>query len=409
MKRVRLKMIPINRPDVKLKDFITFFRPKVSNDELESTFSKWLGEERHCLLTSSGKIAIYLLFKFLNIKGNVVTTPLTCSVAIKPILANNISLKFADIDPETFNIDVDSLQTTIDKKTEAIYVIHLGGNPCDLKPIKEIADERNIFLIEDCAQSLGSYYNGRKVGTFGDYSCFSFSKNVWLCGGGMICGNNNDILEEIRNYQKKLPNIPKGLLYYRLIRDFIESKRGNHLFDWIYYRKFLKNAKNANANVQIDSYFQMPDVLHKPSNIQASIIKSQLSDLDIKNMKRTANAKYLTALLSQTFNPQKIEKASESVYSKYYLLSNIASEKMIVYLESKGIDAKHLTKSHGFHFQTRFDRDEVFKNFKSIEQCINYKEIHDRIFTLPISSNMGKKELLNIAETLQKAETEGLT
>lgn len=136
------KMIPINRPDAKLKDFIAFFNPKVSKNELESTFSKWLREEKQCLFTSSGKIAIYLLFKFLSIKGNVVTTPLTCSIALKPILASNIALKFADINPETFNIDVDSLQTTIDKKTEAIYLVHLGGNPCELKINKEIADER---------------------------------------------------------------------------------------------------------------------------------------------------------------------------------------------------------------------------------------------------------------------------
>ena len=78
------------------------------------------------------------------------------------------------------------------------------------------------------------------------------------------------------------------------------------------------------------------------------------------------------------------------------------NKKVIKYLVYRGIDAKHLTKSHGFHFQTRFDKDEVFRNFKSIEQCKNYKELHDRIFALPISSNMKKRELEYIADTLKQ-------
>jgi dTDP-4-amino-4,6-dideoxygalactose transaminase len=397
-------MIPINRPDVKLRDFAAFFKPNHSSQELEAYFSEWLGKGRHCLFTSSGKIAIYLLFKFLKIKGNVVTAPLTCAMALTPILANDISLKFADIDPETFNIDVNSLEKAIDKETEAVYLVHLGGNPCKLAAIKEMVKKKGLLLIEDCAQALGSTYHGERVGTFGDYACFSFAKNSWLCGGGMICGEDKGLLEEIRRYQASLPEIPKGLLRYRCQRDFIESGRGNRLFDLIYYRRFLKNAKNANVNIELGSYFQRPDVRHRPSNTQASVVWSQLDDIDNKNGQRRANADYLTSLLPEGFTPQKIEAASESVYSKYYLLPRgMGGKRLIRFLESRGIDAKHLTKSHGFYFQPRFDKDDMFKGCKTIGKCINYKEIHDRIVTLPISSKMKKGELSYIAKALRQA------
>ena len=149
-------MIPINRPDVQGGNFVSFFKPKCSTSELESYFSDWLGKGTYCLFTSSGKIAIYLLFKFLNIKGNIVTCPLTCAMALAPILANNIPLKFADVDSETFNIDVNSLEKAIDENTKVAYLVHLGGNPCNLASIREIANKNNILLIEDCAQALGS-------------------------------------------------------------------------------------------------------------------------------------------------------------------------------------------------------------------------------------------------------------
>lgn len=400
----RIRTIPVNRPDVKPGDFAAFFNPRCSTRELESYFADWLGGSKSCLFTASGKIAIYLLFKFLDIKGNVVTSPLTCRMALAPIIANNVPLKFADVNPETFNLDVNSLESAIDENTRAVYLVHLGGNPCNLRAIREITSKRNILLIEDCAQALGSSYEGTKVGNFGDYSCFSFSKNAWLCGGGMICSDNKSILEEIRKYQEKLPDIPRGLLYFRLKRDFLESRRGNPVFDMIYYWKFLRNFQDANVDIEVSSYFQKKDVLHRPSNIQASVIRRQLSDIDIRNRRRAANAEYLTALLPENFFPQKVEKASESVYSKYYLLSKIESKKLIKYLMSRGIDAKHLTKSHRFHLQTRFDKDDMFKNCKSIDQCINYKEMHDRIVTLPVSSNMTLKELSYITEILRAAE-----
>lgn len=396
-------MIPINRPDISRKDILSFFYPKNSLDELESFFSNWLGGKKYCLFTSSGKTAIYLLFKFLNIKGNVLTSPLTCSIALKPILANGVALKFADVNFRTFNVDIDSLGSTIDKNTRAIYLIHLGGVPCDIGPIKKIANDKNILLIEDCAQALGSTYNGIKVGNFGDYSCFSFSKNVWLGGGGMICSDNPSVLEKIRKYQNSLPEIPKKLLHYRFKRDLIEFGRGNPLFDFLYYRIFLKKCRNANIDIKIKKYFKDPSVLHRPSIVQASVIKSQLETFDLKQEKRIKNAGYLSSFLMEKFIVQKIDPNNRSAYPKYYLLVR-NNKKIIPYLVSKGIDAKHLTKSHGVYFQRRFDKDEDFRVFNSINECDVYKQIHDKIISLPISSNMKEKELRYIVDVLQKVK-----
>src|SRR3989344_4700138 len=85
-----------------------------------------------------------------------------------------LHLVLLDIDKETYNIDVNKIESAITTKTKAIMPVHLYGHPCEMDKIKEISEKHNIPIIEDCAQAHGAEYKGRKVGSFGDISCFSF-------------------------------------------------------------------------------------------------------------------------------------------------------------------------------------------------------------------------------------------
>ncbi len=108
---------------------------------------------------------------------------------------------FVDIDPESFNIDVDNVAAAISKRTRAIIPVHLFGQCCDMDPILDLACEMDIRVIEDAAQSIGATYHGRPAGSIGDVGCFSFypTKNLGGCGdGGMLTTNNPEIADRLR-------------------------------------------------------------------------------------------------------------------------------------------------------------------------------------------------------------------
>ena len=102
-----------------------------------------------------------------------------CATAI-PFGRQGATIKWADIDPDTFEVSAESVRSLISEKTKAIIVVHLYGLMCDVETIADIAKENDIMLVEDCAQALGASYKGQKCGNFGDISLYSFQsqKNI---------------------------------------------------------------------------------------------------------------------------------------------------------------------------------------------------------------------------------------
>jgi len=147
--------------------------------------------------TNSCTSAIHLAFILAGIKeGDEVITPvLTCTATTHPILWVGAKPIFCDIQLDTLNIDPDDIRKKITDKTKAIVVMHNGGLPCDMDDIMAIAEEYHLKVIEDAAQAFGGEYKGQKLGTIGDYGCFSFQAIKTLtCGdGGMLyCKSDED-------------------------------------------------------------------------------------------------------------------------------------------------------------------------------------------------------------------------
>jgi len=156
--------------------------------------------------TSAEHLALHLLkkplqstntnSKFPGIEDGdeVLATPLTCTATNFPILANNMKIKWVDIDPKTLNMDLDDLSRKITAKTKVIFLVHWGGYPMDLDKLKEIQlkAERNFgfkpAIIEDCAHALGSKFNGRPLGSHGNICTFSFQaiKHLTSVDGGAL-------------------------------------------------------------------------------------------------------------------------------------------------------------------------------------------------------------------------------
>lgn len=118
----------------------------------------------------------------------VITTPVTDIGSVIGVLYQQGVPVFADLDPDTYNLDVADVERRITKRTKAIIAVHLTGNPCDMRALKSLADRHGLILIEDCAQAWGARYRRQPIGTIGDFACFSLqnSKQVTCGDGGMV-------------------------------------------------------------------------------------------------------------------------------------------------------------------------------------------------------------------------------
>ncbi len=172
-----------------------------SVDKFEEEFAKYIGS-KYAVSISSGTNALHLalLAKDLQ-KGGEVITPASSYIATSnSILHANGKPIFVDINDE-YLIDINQIPKKISPKTKAIMPVDLYGHPVDMDEINEIAQKNNLFVIEDCAQSHGALYKGKKTGTLATMGCFSFysTKNMTVCGdGGMVTTDDEKIAFKIK-------------------------------------------------------------------------------------------------------------------------------------------------------------------------------------------------------------------
>lgn len=158
-------------------------------------FNKLYGT-RFSVATSSGTGALHTALGAagITVGDEIITSPVTDHGTMIGILYQNAVPVFADLNPYTYNMDPASVEAKITKRTKAIIVVHLAGNPCDMDPLMEIARKHRLKVIEDCAQSYLATYKGRLLGTIGDYGCFSTNdfKHISTGDGGIVTVNSGD-------------------------------------------------------------------------------------------------------------------------------------------------------------------------------------------------------------------------
>lgn len=164
----------------------------------ESEFAAYIGT-KYGTAVNNGTVALHLALLALGIgKGDEVIVPsLTYVASVNTIHYTGATPVFADSLLSTWQVDPDDIERKITRQTRAILLVHLYGYPCDMDRIMEIAKKHNIFVIEDCAEAIGSEYKGKKVGTFGDIACFSFfgNKTITTGEGGMVLTNDATLYE----------------------------------------------------------------------------------------------------------------------------------------------------------------------------------------------------------------------
>ncbi len=171
----------------------------------EEEYAQHLGVQ-HTVAVSNGTVALELALFAIGLKnGDEVVIPSRTFIGTASAVVARGGIPIcADIDTATQNVTAETLKAAVTEKTRGIIVVHLGGWPCDMDSIMEFAEERGLFVIEDCAQAHGAKYKGRPVGSFGDINAFSFCQDKIITTGGeggLLATNDRDLWERAWSYK----------------------------------------------------------------------------------------------------------------------------------------------------------------------------------------------------------------
>lgn len=168
----------------------------------EEEFAAYCGA-RFGVAVNSGTSALYLALLAAGVGpgDEVITVPFTFIATAAAVTYTGARPVFVDVEPRALTMDVNRVAAALSPRTKALLPVHLYGQPADLDPLREIAKDRGLILIEDAAQAHGSEYKGKRVGALGDLGCFSFypGKNLGACGeGGIVVTDNPEYARRIR-------------------------------------------------------------------------------------------------------------------------------------------------------------------------------------------------------------------
>lgn len=191
----------------------------------EEAFSNYYGV-KHAVAVNSGTTALHLALAAAQLGpgDDVILPPYTFMATANAVLHQGLIPVFADINPQTYNLDPKELDGRVTEKTKAVIPVHMLGQAADMQLIVKVARQHDLVVIEDCAQANGAEYRGRKVGTFGDIGCFSFylNKHITTGGeGGMLITNDDELAERARSIANHCrvrvspyPSVPAHNVYW---------------------------------------------------------------------------------------------------------------------------------------------------------------------------------------------------
>ena len=172
--------------------------------EFENRFAAYVGA-RHAVGVCNGTVALHLALITLGIgPGDEVIVPtFTYIAAVNAIAYTGATPIFVDSRRDNWQMDSADVRRKINARTKALMVVHLYGHPCEMDALKEIARERRLFVVEDCAEAFGARYKGRLVGTFGDIATFSFygNKTITTGEGGMVVTNDQALADSAKHFK----------------------------------------------------------------------------------------------------------------------------------------------------------------------------------------------------------------
>ena len=328
---------------------------KQCHDFFENEFSF-----RKCLLTTSCTDALEMAAILVNIQpGDEVILPAYTFVSTaNAFVLRGAKLIFVDSQKNHPNIDANEIEKLITAKTKVIVPVHYAGVACDMGKIMELANKYNLFVVEDAAQAIDSYYKGKPLGSIGHLAAFSFheTKNIISGEGGMLVINDSSMMERA---------------------EIIWEKGTNR-------SAFFKGEVDKYGWVDIGSSFL-------PSEIVAAFLFAQLENLGfIQNKRKQLVNLYEKKLLElEEYNvglPTIMDYASNNAHM-FYLICNSSEERteLISYLKANGVHAV-------FHY-LGLHKSEFYKSLYSGKNLPNSDEFEKRLVRLPLYFELSEKDI----------------
>jgi len=174
-------------------------------EAFESALEKVVGAP--CVSVSSGTAALHCAYAAIDLEpgDEVITPPITFIATQATAALFGAKIVFADVQPDTANIDPEAVEAAITPRTKAIVAVDYAGHPADLEELRAIADKHKVYLIEDAAHSIGSTYKGRPIGSIADITTFSFfpTKNMTTAEGGAVASIHPELLERAKRFSRQ--------------------------------------------------------------------------------------------------------------------------------------------------------------------------------------------------------------
>ena len=331
----------------------------------EEEFAEYIGTE-YAVAVSSGTAALDLVLKAFNIGpgDEVITTSFSFVATANAILYQGARPVFADIDPKTYNIDPGDVVEKITGRTRAIIVVHLYGQPANIRALAEIAEDHNLLLIEDAAQAHGAEFLGKKVGSFGDAAVFSFypTKNMTTGEGGIVTTNNKEIAQKIR-----------------LLRDHGQTE------------KYLHEILGWNLRM---------------TNIAAALGRSQLRKLERLNSLRSKNAQLLSTKLSKIkgIKTPYVAPEAKHVWHQYVISVEdsfpLSRDRLYEELEKHGIGV-------AIHYPRPIHQQPLYRKLGYPDNlCPKAIQASRRVLSLPVHPAVTEDDIEYIASTMRRLAIE---
>lgn len=340
--------------------------------EFERNIAEYLGR-KYAVVFNSGTSALHAALLAHRIKvGEVVVPSFTFIATSNALLMAGLKPVFADIEEKTFGLDPESVEAAITNKTKAIIPVHYGGSPCMIRELRDLAEDHEVLLIEDAAESFGAKIGTDKVGDFGDSAMISFCQNkVMTTGeGGAVVTDSQDVFERLK-----------------LVRSHGRLDNMDYFSTW----------KEMDYVVLGYNY--------RMSDVTAALGISQLKKIDRLIQMRRRKASRLTRGLEKLKSviPPRPFKDYHPIYQMYTVRMEKgrgARDKLASYLGEKGISAKvYFYPVHSTHF------------YKSV---LKYRcrlpvtnEVSQQVLSLPIYPSMTTKEIDYIVDTIKSFEKVG--
>ena len=325
-------------------------------EEFEKNFAEFC-EAKYCIGVNSGTSALRLALMAAGVKAGdeVILPPNTFIATAEAVSLINAKPVFVDINPDSYNIDIEKIENAITNKTKAIIPVDLYGQPADLDPVIEIAEKHNLKVIEDAAQAAGAEYKGKKIGSVSEITCFSFypGKNLGAYGeGGAVVTNNEEVAEKIK-----------------MLRSHGEAAKHNHQI--------------IGDNCRLEG-------------LQGAFLNIKLKHLGEWTEKRRKNAEIYNKLLkgASVITPKE-EEYAKHVYHLYVIMAEKRGE-MIQFLNDKGV-------STGIHYPTPIHLQPAYEHLGLKEGSFKVAEnFTKKIISLPMFAELTGEQINYVVKKIEE-------